>query len=218
VVPAIPERCWSALWHILAGCGLRPGEALALRWQEIDQVGQKLRVRRNLIRVPGSKGYQLLAPKTKKSKREVPIPAPVWNELKRSRKVQKHQRMHSGEAWQDAGFVLTNSKGGPLHDVRRAFERVSARAGLGEWGEEPKREHVTGPVPKRQFTPAFRIYDCRHTYVTLLLMAGTPVNAVADLVGHEKASFTIARYGHALPKQTKEAVATLEAVLFKRTG
>lgn len=218
VVPPIPERCWSALWHILVGCGLRPGEALALRWQDIDEVGQTIQVRKNLIRIPGIKGHQLLPPKTKKSRREVPIPAPVWDETKRWRKVQKHQRIHAGDAWKESGFVLTNSKGGPLHDVRRAFARVSARARLGEWGPEPKREHVTGPVPKRDFIPAFRVYDCRHTYVTLLLMASTPVNVVADLVGHEQASFTIARYGHALPKQTKEAVATLEAVLFRKTG
>jgi integrase len=95
---------------------------------------------------------------------------------------------------------------------------VSARAELGEWGPEKKREHATGPVPARDFSPSFRIYDCRHTYVTLLLMNGTPVNVVADLVGHEKASFTIAHYGHALPKQTKAAVATVEALLFKKTG
>jgi integrase len=102
--------------------------------------------------------------------------------------------------------------------ARRSFERVCSKAKLGEWGEEPQREHATGPVAARRFIAEFRIYDLRHTYVTLLLMAGTPVNVVADLVGHEKASFTIARYGHALPKQTKEAVTTLKAVLFRKLG
>ena len=54
--------------------------------------------------------------------------------------------------------------------------------------------------------------------LTRAAIGGHAVNVVADLVGHEKASFTIARYGHALPKQTKEAVATVESVLFKKTG
>ena len=85
-------------------------------------------------------------------------------------------------------------------------------------GEEPKRTHRTGPLPTRQFIPDFRIYDLRHTFVSLLLMKGAPVNVVADLAGHEKASFTIARYGHALPKQTQEAVAMLEATLFRGTA
>ncbi len=165
-----------------------------------------------------SRSQRVLKPKTNKSKRDVPIPSSVWDELKKWRKVQKLQRLHAGEVWQDLDFILTNSKGGPLHGARRSFERVCSKAGLGEWGEEPKREHATGPLPTREFTPGFRICDLRHTYVTRLLMAGTPVNVVADLVGHEKASFTIARYGHALPKQTKEAVATLEAVLFRKTG
>ena len=85
---------------------------------------------------------------------------------------------------------------------------------LGGWGEHPKREHATGPLPVRQFTPAFRIYDLRHTCCSVLLANGVPVNVVADIMGHEKASFTFARYGHALKKDTQAAVAKMEAVLF----
>lgn len=121
----------------------------------------------------------------------------------------------AGAQWQDLGFVFTTSKGTPLHGARRSFERVCAKADLGEWGPEPQREHVSGPLPAREFKPAFRIYDLRHTYATLLLLNGVPVNVVADLAGHEKASFTIARYGHALPQQTQEATAKLETLLFK---
>lgn len=110
--------------------------------------------------------------------------------------------------------MFTTSKGTPLHGARRSFKRVCARAGLGKWGEEPKREHVTGPLPARQFTPAFRIYDLRHTYVTLLQMQGVPVNVVARLAGHTNAAFTVAKYGHAPEKQTQEAPVKLEAILF----
>ena len=110
--------------------------------------------------------------------------------------------------------MFTTSKGTPLHGARRSFERVCGKAGLGEWGDPPERQHPTGPLTARPFTPAFRIYDLRHTYVSLLLMHGVPVNVVADLAGHEKASFTIARYGHALPTQTTAATTTLETLLF----
>lgn len=110
--------------------------------------------------------------------------------------------------------MFRTNKGTRLHSARRSFERVCAKAGLGAWGPEPQRVKATGPLPAREFTPAFRIYDLRHTYVSLLLMHGVPVNVVADLAGHEKASFTIARYGHALPKQRREATEKLETLLF----
>lgn len=152
------------------------------------------------MRVRGAKGYQLSKPKTKKAWREVPLIPHASDELRRWRIQQRRQRLLAGSAWSDLGFVFTTSKGTPLHGARRSFQRVSARAELGKWGEEPKREHATGPLPVRHFSPAFRIYDLRHTYVSLLLMDGVPVSVVAELVGHQKASFTIAKYGHALPK------------------
>jgi len=211
----IPERCWSALWHVLLGSGLRPGEALALQWPDVKEDGKAIQVRRKLVRIRGMKGYKLERPKTKKSRRVVPLPPTTSHELMRWRTQQKRQRLVAGEKWQDFGFVFTTSKGTPLYGARRSFERVCGQAGLGEWGDEPQRQHPTGPLPDREFTPAFRIYDLRHTYASLLLMNGVPVNVVADLLGHEKASFTIARYGHALPKQTQDAPLKLESLLFK---
>jgi len=211
----MPERCWSALWHVLFGGGLRPGEACALQWTDVHETSHAVQVRHNLIRIRGVKGYELRKPKTKKSRRVVPLPESAWKELMLWKKAQRwSQQRAAGDEWQDLGFVFTTSKGTPLHSARRSFERVCAKAELGEWGPEPKREKATGPLPAREFTPAFRIYDLRHTYVTLLLMHGVPVNVVADLAGHEKASFTIARYGHALPKQQKEATEKLQTLLF----
>jgi integrase len=162
------------------------------------------------------KGYRLEKPKTKKSKRTVPLPESSAEELKRWRIQQKRQAAwFAGPERQDLGFVFTTSKGTPLHGARRSFERVCARAGLGKWGEEPKREHATGPLPARKFTPAFRIYDLRHTFATLALANGVPVNVVSDWLGHENPAFTYAKYGHALKKDTQAAVVTMEGVLFK---
>lgn len=213
----IPERCYAALFHVLLCGGLRPGEALALHWTDVTDVGRAVQVRQALVRVRGVTGYQLCKPKTKKSRRTVSLPEPAWQELQRWRVQQKRQRMLAGAAWQDLGFVFTCSNGGPLHphNLRRAFERVSAKADLGTWGPAPERQHPTGPVAQRSFIPAFRLYDLRHTCATLLLAHGVPVNVVADLLGHEKASFTIMQYGHALPTQCTEATHKLETLLFR---
>jgi integrase len=78
----------------------------------------------------------------------------------------------------------------------------------------PMRGH--GPVKARKFLPSFRVYDLRHTFITNALAKGIPVNVVADWVGHDDPGFTYSRYGHALKKDTQQAVMTMEGVLFRR--
>ena len=123
----------------------------------------------------------------------MPLPALALRELQAWRARQKWQRRIAGEAWQEHGFLFTTEKGTPLHGARRSFERVTAKAELGEWGPEPQRAHVTGPLPARQFTPAFRIYDLRHSCITLWLKAGVAVHVVSKLAGHATAAFTLTR-------------------------
>lgn len=213
----VPARCWSALFHVLVGTGLRPGECFALKWSEVDDndLSPRVIVKHNLIRVRGTKGYKLDDPKTERAKRTVPLLPSVVKELKAWRTMQKRQRLNAGAEWESHDFVFTTSVGSPLHGARRAFERVCAKAGLGVWLEEPKREHATGPVKAREFDPAFRIYDLRHTFGTNALAKGIPVNVVADWMGHDDPAFTYARYGHALKSSQKESVAKLQAAFFK---
>ncbi|MGZ3331896.1 MAG: tyrosine-type recombinase/integrase [Gemmatimonadaceae bacterium] len=214
----VPERCWSALWHVLACCGLRPGEAFALKWADVTWAegteAASLKVNHNLVRVRGVAGYQLRKPKTKSGKRTVPLIPEAAEELRRWRIQQKRQRLLAGAKWSDKDFVFTTSKGTPLHGARRSFERVCARAELGEWGEEPKREHASGPLKARKFISAFRIYDLRHTFGTLLVASGVPLNVVAALMGHTNAVLILSIYGHALPNQTQDAPRKLGALLF----
>jgi integrase len=213
----VPARCWSALFHVLVGSGLRPGEAFALKWTEVDlnDVSPALKVEHNLVRVRGVKGYTLEDPKTARGERTVPLLPSVVKELGEWKKRQRRQRMQHANEWRDSNFVFTTSKGTPLHGARRAFERLCARAELGKWDEEPKREHATGPVKAREFIPGFRIYDCRHTFGTNAFARGIPANIVADWMGHDDPAFTVSKYGHALKSSQKESVAKLEATFFK---
>lgn len=118
----------------------------------------------------------------------------------------------AGEAWEERGFVFTTAHGAPLHGARRSFGRVSAKAELGTWGEQPSRKHASGPLPARPFKPAFRIYDCRHTAITLWLKSGVLVHVVSKLAGHATAAFTLTRYAHALPDQKLEAAEKMDAM------
>jgi len=216
----MPDRCWSALWHLLLLAALRPGEAFGLKWDDlaIDDAKAAVHVHRNLVRLRGQKGWRLERPKTKNAVRDVPLPGLAVRELKAWRTMQKRQRLLAGDQWQEHGFVFTTSKGTPLGGARRSFERVCVAANgekdgdFGTWGPQPKREHRAGPLPAREFTPAFRIYDLRHTCITLWIRAGVPVHVASKLAGHAAAAFTLTVYAKALPEQKLEAAAKMDAL------
>jgi integrase len=115
---------FSALWCVLLLGGLRPGEAFGLRWPDVDFEAGAVRVVRNLIRVPGVKGYTLGPPKTKRSRRTVPLPSLAMRELKSWKVRQAEDHLAAGPAWQDGGFVFTTERGTPLHGARKSFARV----------------------------------------------------------------------------------------------
>ena len=92
------EGCFSALWHLLLQTALRPGEAFALKWEDVDEEAKTVQVRRNLVRLCGVKGWNLERPKTKNALRTVPLPALTIRELQAWRARQKWQRRMAGEA------------------------------------------------------------------------------------------------------------------------
>jgi integrase len=224
---------YSALLHVLTLAGLRPSEAFALDWDDVlDLDGQqpKVRVRRSLSSKRRTKeqreqneaaGWRFESPKTKNGRREVPLPGLAAQELRAWRLRQKWQRRVAGDEWTEHGLCFTTSRGTPLgrgKGLRRAFVRVMAHANgeegvdgdLGRWGPEPVREHLTGPLPARRFSPAFRVYDLRHTCVSLWLRAGVPAHVASKLAGHATTAFTLTVYAKALPSQKQEAADAMD--------
>jgi integrase len=201
----------SALWHLLLLGGLRPGEAFGLKWADVDMEAGTVRVMHNLVRLVGVKGWQLEPPKTKKSRRTVPLPAVAMRELSTWKTQQKRDRLAAGPEWQEHEFVFTTEHGTPLHGARRSFERVMAAAEIGTWGPEPAKPR-SGPAPKRPFKPAFRIYDLRHTCATLLLLAGESLKVVSERLGHATITLTADTYSHVLPTMQRAAADRLEAM------
>ncbi len=209
---AAREDRYSALWHVLLLGGLRPGEAFALKWRDVDIEAGAVRVVHNLVRISGVEGWQLELPKTKNSRRTVPLPALAMRELRAWKLQQKRDRLKVGPEWQDHDFVFTTEVGTPLHGARRSFVEVMAEAELGEWGPEPQRKSRSGPLPKRAFKPAFRIYDLRHTCATMLLLAGESLKVVSERLGHAKINMTADRYQHVLPTMQQAAADKLDAM------
>ena len=150
-----------------------------------------LRVRGTLARIDGS--LVVTKPKTAKSNRFVPISAPAERLLGEVRRTQDAERVHARSAWHETGYVFTTETGDPCdpRNALRAFKVAAARAGLPDAG----------------------LHTLRHSAASAMLSHGVPLKVVSDILGHSAIAITGDVYGHVSPDVSREAVATLGAVL-----
>lgn len=197
---ARPDRYY-ALWCVLMTAGLRPEEALGLKWPDVNLEEGKVHIERILTRV-GVPGWKLVPPKTVKARRVVALPPIALHALRDWRKKQAEERLLLGAEYERHDFVFANPFGKPLHGgnlSRRNFRDICERAGLGEYGAEPaKPKGRPGPRKRRPFRPEHRMYDLRHTCATLLLKSGVNVKVVSELLGHANVTVTLNIYAHVL--------------------
>jgi integrase len=184
LLAAAAEDRLYALVMVLAGTGLRRGEALALRWSDIDLDAGVLRVRSTLSRVGGRLVFT--EPKTERSRRTVALSGPLVAVLKAHRSRQAQDRLAAGAAWQSENLVFPTKIGTPLdpRNAARAFEAIVAAAG------------ITG-------RPG--MHTLRHTFATTLLAAGTHMRVVQESLGHSSFAITADVYSHVAPLQQREA-------------
>ena len=111
-----------ALYVTALGTGLRQGELLGLRWEDVDLDAGRLRVRHTLANVEGE--LTLLEPKTDRSRRTVMLPDAVVTALRAHRTRQRMERLVVGSRWVDSGHVFTTMHGTPYHaaTITRAFQ------------------------------------------------------------------------------------------------
>lgn len=166
---------FEALYVLAIHTGMRPGELLGLKWEDVDlgATGGSLRVNRALSR------GKLTAPKTKRSRRRIDLSAASAAALKAHRKRQLEERIRRAGLWQDQGLVFPSTVGTPLshRNVVRAFKDLLKRAGL----------------PQNT-----RLYDLRHTCATLLLGSNVHPKYVQELLGHASIALTLDTYSHVL--------------------
>lgn len=181
---------WHGLWVLLVTTGLRPGEAFGLKWEDWD--GNKLSVRRALVRVPG-RGWSLAETKTRRS-RVIALPEMTIRALQKHRDQQKRERLRLGSPNLDRGLMFARGTGEPLDShnlVKRHFKPLLAVAGL----------------------PLIRLYDLRHTAATLRLANGEHPKVVQEMLGHASIALTMDTYSHVLPGMQEESAARLDALL-----
>jgi integrase len=103
VLGAAQTSRYAPLFALLVNTGLRRGEALALRWFDVDLDAGVLRVRGTLARVDGA--LVVTEPKTAKSRRSVPLSSTAQRVLREVHTSQAEERIRAGSAWQETGYV-----------------------------------------------------------------------------------------------------------------
>jgi integrase len=142
------------LYLVTAALGLRIGEGLGLRWQDVNLETGALRIRQVVQRVDGQLIFK--EPKTEKSRRTLTLPAVVVDALRRHRDRQAFEA--AGPCWRDHGLVFTNVIGGPLEpsNVLKRFKATLRAAGL----------------------PEQRFHDLRHYAATFKVAKGVPIRVL----------------------------------------
>lgn len=192
ILEAVRGDRLEALVTVALATGLRQGEALALRWVDVDLEAAQLVVRHTLQR--GGGAVQLAEPKTRRSRRAITLPAFSVAALRRQRDwFQAQQRLLAGSAWRENGYVFTTTVGTPMHsgDVTRGLQRLLAAAEL----------------------PRMRFHDLRHGAATLLLAQGVHPRVVMETLGHSTIAVTMNVYSHVVPALQREAADRLDAAL-----
>ncbi len=180
-----------ALYTVALTLGLRQGEALGLRWLDVDLDTGQLHVRHALQRVRGK--LQLVEPKTSRSRRALVMPPSVMTALREHRRRQLKERLAAGPLWQEQDFVFTTTIGTPLDatNVVRRYRAILDRAGL----------------------PRMRYHDLRHSCASLLLAQGVELRTIMEILGHSQIATTADIYAHVLPALQRDAASRMEALL-----
>lgn len=185
----------AALWRLALLTGMRRGELLALRWQDIDIDRAVLGVRRTLTR--DRDGHWTYGEaKSAAGKRSLSLPPSCVAALKRHKASQSARRLHWGDAWQESGHVFDRGDGAPLpqstsdHQFRRLLDRLTL--------------------------PRIRFHDLRHTAATLMLEEGVHPRVAQQRLGHSNVGVTLKRYSHVAPSMERDAADRLEARLSRR--
>jgi integrase len=180
LIAAAREACdrFEALYVLALHCGLREGELLGLRWDDVDFGGSSatVHVRRTLSET--RTGHKFEKPKNGKG-RSVKCSQKATEALRSHRARQGEERLRVGSLWQDNGLVFPTTTGTTMSGTNllgRHFKPLLTRAEL----------------------PAIRLHDLRHTCATILLMAGKHPKYVQELLGHASINITLDTYSHVI--------------------
>lgn len=188
VLAAAREQWNGARWSVALALGLRQGEALGLRWEDVDFDAGTLTVRQTLMRLTGQ-GLVFGTPKSSTSRRTIALPTSLQARLKAHRTEQNAKRLELGSHWTDSGLVFTMEDGRPIDP---SVDAGRWRALLAEAG-----------------VPHYRLHDARHSAATMMVIQGVDLRSAMSILGHSQMSVTM-RYQHVVDRVKREAADKLD--------
>jgi integrase len=179
------------LWVLLATTGMRRGEALGLRWSDVDLDAGRLRVVQTIIQVRSK--VTVGEPKTARGRRPIALDAGTVTVLREHRKQSLEERMLVGPDFDDRGLVFHQPDGSCLRPdaVSATFVRRVRQAGL----------------------PRLTLKGLRHTWATLALERGIHPRVVQERLGHSTIAITLGIYSHVAPTLHDEAAEIVAGLL-----
>ena len=179
---------------LLTTAGLRRGELVALRWDDVDFKTNTLKIRRNMVN--GENGVIIKAPKSEAGVRDIHIGNEVIAELKASRIQYLHDAVAYGGSFQNLNLVIRQEDGSPIKpdSMTRKWRRFLESNNL----------------------PSIRLHDLRHSNATALIQAGVNPKVVQQRLGHSDVSITLNTYTHVLPEMDIEAAEKLDSIILKQ--
>jgi integrase len=186
-----------ALFVLALTTGMRRGELLALKWQDIDFELGAVHVRRAFTRAKGQR-YLEAEPKTEKSRRSILLAPGTIEILKQHRLKQLEAKQQAGEDWEERDLVFCTAVGTPLNP-NKVLERF-------------------GTLLKRAGLPHIRLHDLRHSFASMMLKLDIHPKIVQELLGHSRITETLDIYSHVLPTMQEGAMHKLNNNLQWRRG
>lgn len=190
----IGETEHATLWNVASFTGLRRGEVVSLRWDDIDLDRGTLAVSRSMGKGLAGALHEK-APKSDAGRRTVELDDDLIAVLRAHRVEQTGRRLAIGPGWRDNDLVFCEVDGSPIHP-----DRLSKR-----WSDLVARHATALGVP------AIRLHDLRHSHVTQLLDAGVRPDIVTERLGHASVGFTLQQYGHRFAGDQRSGLARLRA-------
>jgi integrase len=185
------------LCELLLLTGLRPSEALALRWTDIDTNNLTISIQRKVIyKLNGAGGYEFNKTKTAKSARMLPVEQDLLTRLLKHKKEQNKFILQKGEKYKRLGLIFASESGTPIQQRnfrRRTFTKILEKAGI---------------------TSAITPYSLRHSFASLMLQNGENLKVIGDYLGHSSITITADTYSHVTPVMKRSASENLN-LLFK---
>lgn len=189
---ACDELRWKVAFSLALHTGMRRGEILALKWQNVNLEKHTVKVEESLAYTQ-EQGLMFKTPKTANSNRELVIPASVISLLKELQHEQKKMKLRMGPSFQPFNLVISTVDGKPIHprNFARSFDRLIRKAGVKK-------------IP---------LHGLRHTNATILMKQGINPKIVSERLGHANVGITLDIYSHTDLEMQHDTASKLEQVL-----